>query len=251
LANTCREWVWADLAALSMGGVCNGIYPTDAATQVEYLCTDSASRFLFVEDDEQLDKYLEVRERLPLVERVIVFDMEGLHTLADPMVISLDALRALGRYEEALAAYSQALAINPSSPEAHNNLGNLLRLMGQLHPALLHLQKALEFKPGYPDAIANLVTLKKQLDSMPTAGVHAVNTKAGRSLKPAKTKNTPRKANKIVSPTQKKPAPGKKPVLPAPSRLAVNKSRQTKIAVKKIPKGKPAKSKKKTLNKKK
>ena len=97
LANTRREWVWADLAVQSMGGVCNGIYPTDAASQVEYLCVDSSSVFLFVEDDEQLDKYLENRERLPLVQRVIVFDMEGLHKLDDPAVISLDALRALGR----------------------------------------------------------------------------------------------------------------------------------------------------------
>ena len=97
LANTCREWVWADLAVQSMGGVCNGIYPTDAASQVEYLCTDSHSVFLFVEDDEQLDKYLETRERLPHVKRVIVFDMKGLHKLDDPAVMSLDALRALGR----------------------------------------------------------------------------------------------------------------------------------------------------------
>ena len=97
LANTCREWVWADLAVQSMGGVCNGIYPTDAASQVEYLCNDSHSVFLFVEDDEQLDKYLETRERLPHVKRVIVFDMKGLHKLDDPAVMSLDALRALGR----------------------------------------------------------------------------------------------------------------------------------------------------------
>ena len=97
LANTCREWVWCDLAAQSMGGICNGIYPTDAASQVEYLCTDSGSTFLFVEDDEQLDKYLEVRERLPKLRRVVVLDMEGLSTLDDPMIISLDALRTLGR----------------------------------------------------------------------------------------------------------------------------------------------------------
>jgi len=97
LANTCREWVWADLAAQSMGGVCNGIYPTDSASQCEYLCADSGSVFLFVEDDEQLDKYLEVRERLPQVRKVIVFDMEGLHKLDDPQVIGLDALRELGR----------------------------------------------------------------------------------------------------------------------------------------------------------
>ena len=97
LANTCREWVWADLATLSMGGICNGIYPTDAASQVDYLCTDSSSVFLFAEDDEQLDKYLEMRDHLPLVKRVIVFDMDGLQKLDDPQVISLDALRALGR----------------------------------------------------------------------------------------------------------------------------------------------------------
>ena len=97
LANTSREWVWADLAVLSAGGVCNGIYPTDAASQVQFLCEDSGSVFLFVEDDEQLDKLLEVRERLPRLRKVIVFDMEGLAGLDDPQVIGLEALRELGR----------------------------------------------------------------------------------------------------------------------------------------------------------
>jgi long-chain acyl-CoA synthetase len=102
LANTSREWVWTDLAVLSMGGVCNGVYPTDAASQLQYLCADSGSVLLFVENDEQLDKYLEVREQLPAVRKVVVFDMEGLDGLADPQVISLDRLRELGR--ERLAA---------------------------------------------------------------------------------------------------------------------------------------------------
>ncbi|MEI6025860.1 MAG: long-chain fatty acid--CoA ligase [Betaproteobacteria bacterium] len=97
LANTSREWVWADLAVLSAGGICNGIYPTDAAAQVRYLCDDSASAYLFVEDDEQLDKFLEVRESLPRIRKVVVFDMEGLGDLDDPQVIGLEALRALGR----------------------------------------------------------------------------------------------------------------------------------------------------------
>ena len=97
LANTSREWVWTDLAVLSAGGVCNGIYPTDAASQVEFLCGDSGSVFLFVEDDEQLDKFLEVRERLPRLRKVIVYDMEGLAGLDDPQVIGLEALRELGR----------------------------------------------------------------------------------------------------------------------------------------------------------
>lgn len=97
LSNTVVEWVLADLAILSCGGVSNGIYPTDAASQVHYLCEDSGTSVLFVEDDEQLDKALEVRERLPRLKKIVVFDMEGLRDLHDEGVISLDELRRLGR----------------------------------------------------------------------------------------------------------------------------------------------------------
>jgi long-chain acyl-CoA synthetase len=97
LANTCKEWVYADLGALGAAGVVNGIYPTDAASQVEYLLTDSSSVYAFVEDDEQLDKVLEVRNRLPKLRRIFVFDMDGLSELDDPQVMSLEKLRELGR----------------------------------------------------------------------------------------------------------------------------------------------------------
>ena len=107
LSNTVVEWVWADLAVLSCGGVSSGIYPTDAQTQVHYLCTDSRTTFLFVEDDEQLDKALEVRAELPLLQKIIVFDMEGLRGVNDANVLSLVALRALGR--EYLAKNPQAV----------------------------------------------------------------------------------------------------------------------------------------------
>lgn len=97
LSNTTIEWVLCDLAVLSAGGVSNGIYPTDAAEQVQYLCEDSTTTVLFVEDDEQLDKALEVRDRLPRLKKIVVVDMEGLRDLNDPQVISLAALREIGR----------------------------------------------------------------------------------------------------------------------------------------------------------
>ena len=97
LSNTVVEWVFADLAVLSCGGVANGIYPTDAAAQVHYLCEDSRTAILFVENDEQLDKALEARAQLPLLRKIVVFDMEGLRQLDDPGVMSLDALIAAGR----------------------------------------------------------------------------------------------------------------------------------------------------------
>ncbi len=95
-ANTNREWVCADLGILGAGGVANGIYPTDAAAQAEYLLADSSSVYLFAEDEEQLDKVLEVRERLPKLRKIVVFDMEGLRDFDDKQVMSLEALRALG-----------------------------------------------------------------------------------------------------------------------------------------------------------
>jgi len=97
LANTVVEWVLADLAVLSAGGVSNGIYPTDAAAQVQYLCADSRTTIVFVEDDEQLDKLLSVREHVPLLRKIVVFDTKGLRDFEDDAVLSLDALRELGR----------------------------------------------------------------------------------------------------------------------------------------------------------
>ena len=101
LSNTNREWLYADFGILGAAGISNGIYPTDAPGQVEYLCADSSSVFVFVEDDEQLDKVLEVRARLRLLRKIIVFDMEGLRDFNDAQVISLDALRLIGREYDA------------------------------------------------------------------------------------------------------------------------------------------------------
>jgi long-chain acyl-CoA synthetase len=101
LSNTNREWLLADMGILGAAGVSNGIYPTDAPAQVEYLSADSSTVHLFVEDDEQLDKALEVRVRLPLLRKIVVFDMDGLRELDDPQVMSLEKLREIGRAHDA------------------------------------------------------------------------------------------------------------------------------------------------------
>ncbi len=92
-----KEWMFADLGIIGAGGVTNGVYPTDSPNQVEYLINDSGSRFYFAEDEEQLDKVLEVRERTPTLEKIIIFDMEGLRSLDDNQCMSFAALLELGR----------------------------------------------------------------------------------------------------------------------------------------------------------
>ena len=96
-----KEWLFADLGVIGAGGVTNGVYPTDAPGQVEYLINDSGTRFYFAEDEEQLDKVLAVRGRTPTLEKIIIFDMEGLRNFSDDQCLSFEALLELGRAREA------------------------------------------------------------------------------------------------------------------------------------------------------
>lgn len=107
-----KEWMFADLGIIGAGGVTNGVYATDAPDQVEYLINDSGTRFYFAEDEEQLDKVLEVRERTPTLEKIIIFDMEGLRNLDDPQCMSFAELQELGRaYADGHAdSWSRAIA---------------------------------------------------------------------------------------------------------------------------------------------
>jgi long-chain acyl-CoA synthetase len=151
-SNTNREWVYADLGILGAGGVSNGIYPTDAAAQAEYLLADSASVLVFVEDEEQLDKVLEVRERLPRLRKIIVFDMEGLRDFDDAQVMSLEALRALG------ADYDEKHADVWDKRLAARKAGDLAILVytsgttGKPKGAMISHQNILATLDGYQDA---------------------------------------------------------------------------------------------------
>ncbi|MEO4001648.1 long-chain fatty acid--CoA ligase [Mesorhizobium sp. CAU 1732] len=97
LSEDNKEWIYTDLGVQSVGGIASGVYTTDSAAQLRYLVNDSDSRFLFLENDEQLDKYLSVKDEMPGLATVIIYDRDGLHDFADDKVIFLDELYALGR----------------------------------------------------------------------------------------------------------------------------------------------------------
>lgn len=93
----CKEWVFADQGIMLAGGVVNGVYPTYQSSQVAYTLSDSNCRILFVEDEEQLDKYLDVESELPNIEKVIVFDWRGLRGLKHDKVMPIERLYTLGQ----------------------------------------------------------------------------------------------------------------------------------------------------------
>lgn len=96
IGDNCPEWVIADMAAQCAGGIAVGVYATNAWPQVEYVVSHCEAKFLFVENEEQLDKWLRFREKVPHLRKVIIWDTEGLRRFSDPMVMTLESLLELG-----------------------------------------------------------------------------------------------------------------------------------------------------------
>lgn len=97
IGDNCPEWVIIDLGIQGAGGVAVGVYSTNAWPQVEYVIEHSESKFFFVENEEQLDKWLNFRDKVPGLQKVIVWDLEGLRYFEDPMVMTYDELLETGR----------------------------------------------------------------------------------------------------------------------------------------------------------
>ncbi|PYN61500.1 MAG: long-chain fatty acid--CoA ligase, partial [Candidatus Rokuibacteriota bacterium] len=169
-AENCPEWLYTDLGALSVGAITNGIYTTDSATQVEYIVNDSGTRFFFAENEEQLDKILEVRARCPQLVKIFVYDMEGLHGLQDDQVMRFEALLDLGaRYErEHPGAFDSMVEL--AKPE---DLAILVYTSGTTGPpkgAMLSHRNIL-FQLGYSDFIAEPRPGDQQLSFLPLSHI--------------------------------------------------------------------------------
>ncbi|MBK6762915.1 MAG: long-chain fatty acid--CoA ligase [Micrococcales bacterium] len=90
-SNTRLDWILADMAVMLAAGATTTVYPSTGDADVAYILSDSNTRFLFAEDDSQVEKVRLHRDELN-IEKVVVFDGAG----DGDWVISMDDLRALG-----------------------------------------------------------------------------------------------------------------------------------------------------------
>ena len=72
------EWLIAELAAQAAGGFGTGIYQDSILKEVTYIINHSETKFVIAEDQEQVDKILDMREELPDVKKVIYYDPKGM-----------------------------------------------------------------------------------------------------------------------------------------------------------------------------
>ena len=92
-----REWLYSDVGAISVRATTVGLYPTNPAAEVAYLLSNSGARVLIAEDQEQVDKALEVLDQLPELEKIIYLEPRGIrYRYTDPKLISWDDFLALG-----------------------------------------------------------------------------------------------------------------------------------------------------------
>ena len=126
------EWLFTDMGTIAAGGISSGVYTTDSSTQVKYLVNDSKTKFYFAENEEQLDKILEVRDECPSLEKIIVYDMEGLHEFKDDQVISYDEFIKIG---QKLNAEQPDLWINLINEVQPNDIAILVYTSGTTGPS--------------------------------------------------------------------------------------------------------------------
>jgi long-chain acyl-CoA synthetase len=88
---------WSMMAAQSLGGVPVPLYEDAIASEMAFVLNDAGVRFAVAEDQEQVDKLLEVLEECPRLERLYYDDPRGLRHYAQPQLLSLEKLEALGR----------------------------------------------------------------------------------------------------------------------------------------------------------
>jgi long-chain acyl-CoA synthetase len=91
-----REWVFTQLGCGLVGAVAVGVYPTSPAPEIEYLLSSADASVVVCEDQEQLDKVLEVRDRLPALTHLVVIDPRGLRHYQVENLLTFEEVVALG-----------------------------------------------------------------------------------------------------------------------------------------------------------
>ncbi|MEW6351917.1 MAG: AMP-binding protein [Thermodesulfobacteriota bacterium] len=96
LGDNRPEWLYCHIGAMTAGACTCGVYPTSAPEQIAYVVGHSESKLLFVENEEQVDKVLQILPELK-VTKVVVWDPKGLWGFTHEQIVFFDEFLRLGR----------------------------------------------------------------------------------------------------------------------------------------------------------
>jgi len=99
LSDNRLEWLYADMGSLGIGFCVIPVYPTLPSDDIEYIVNNSESKVIVPENKNQLKKVLEIVDKCPSLEKIIV--MEEKDAVGHPKVMSFKDLMELGRKQYA------------------------------------------------------------------------------------------------------------------------------------------------------
>jgi long-chain acyl-CoA synthetase len=88
---------WAMCAAQSLGGIPVPMYQDSVAQELQYVVEHAEVRFAVAEDQEQVDKLIEIRERYPNLELITYDDARGLRSYSQEYLYAFEDIQELGR----------------------------------------------------------------------------------------------------------------------------------------------------------
>jgi long-chain acyl-CoA synthetase len=91
------EWIYAELAAMSVGGLPFGIFQDSLLSEVSFIIDHSEASMIVAEDQEQVDKILDLKEKLPRLKKIIYTDPKGLWDYEDEDLIDFNEVERMGR----------------------------------------------------------------------------------------------------------------------------------------------------------
>lgn len=97
VGDNAPQWYSAELAAQANQGVSVGAYPDLTPPELRYIAENAEARFAVVQDQEQVDKLLEIKERLPLLEKIVYWSYKGLARYDNPLLLGYREVVDLGR----------------------------------------------------------------------------------------------------------------------------------------------------------
>jgi long-chain acyl-CoA synthetase len=100
VGDNAPEWYFAELAAQSNLGISVGLYSDLSPAEVEYLAGNSGASFAIVEDQEQVDKFLQIEKDLPGLKKIIYWNYKGLSNYKSPLLIGYREVLEKGRNYE-------------------------------------------------------------------------------------------------------------------------------------------------------
>lgn len=92
---------WSMCAAQALGGVPVPMYQDSVANELQFVMDHAEARFALVEDQEQVDKLLEIKPHCPKLELIVYSDPRGLRNYRQDFLVSFDEIQELGRRYDA------------------------------------------------------------------------------------------------------------------------------------------------------